>query len=80
LAEIAFRPNPSLWVLEIAIVHPERQFGAFYEDLLLEDQSFRAWALSAEAAPDAARSDLEPAPVLGAMGPPEAAAELPTDW
>jgi Xaa-Pro aminopeptidase len=40
LAEVPFRPNPNLWVLEIAIAHPDRQFGAFYEDLLLEDQSF----------------------------------------
>jgi Xaa-Pro aminopeptidase len=40
LAEVDFRPNPNLWVLEIAIIHPERSFGAFYEDLLLEDQSF----------------------------------------
>jgi methionyl aminopeptidase len=42
LAEVEFRPNPNLWVLEIAIAHPERKFGAFYEDLLLEDQSFPA--------------------------------------
>jgi hypothetical protein len=27
-------------VLEMAIRHPTRQFGAFYEDLLLDDQSF----------------------------------------
>ncbi len=40
LADVEFRPNPNLWVLEIAIVHPDRRFGAFYEDLLLEDQSF----------------------------------------
>jgi methionyl aminopeptidase len=40
LAEVEFRPNPNLWVLEIVIVHPDRTFGAFYEDLLLEDQSF----------------------------------------
>jgi methionyl aminopeptidase len=40
LAEVPFRPNPNLWVLEIAIAHPDRGFGAFYEDLLLEDQSF----------------------------------------
>jgi methionyl aminopeptidase len=40
LAEVGFRPNPNLWVLEIAIAHPDRGFGAFYEDLLLEDQSF----------------------------------------
>jgi methionyl aminopeptidase len=40
LADVDFRPNPNLWVLEIAIIHPDRGFGAFYEDLLLEDQSF----------------------------------------
>ena len=40
LADVGFRPNPNLWVLEIAIVHPEAPFGAFYEDLLLKDQSF----------------------------------------
>jgi methionyl aminopeptidase len=40
LAEVEFRPNPNLWVLEIAIIHPDRPFGAFYEDLLLDDQSF----------------------------------------
>ncbi|HUC03821.1 MAG TPA: M24 family metallopeptidase [Acidimicrobiales bacterium] len=40
LAEVDFRPNPNLWVLEIAIIHPDGTFGAFYEDLLLEDQSF----------------------------------------
>ena len=40
LAEVDFRPSPNLWVLEIAIAHPEGTFGAFYEDLLLEDQTF----------------------------------------
>ncbi|HTZ09713.1 MAG TPA: M24 family metallopeptidase [Acidimicrobiales bacterium] len=40
LAEVGFTPNPNLWVLEIAIVHPDMTFGAFYEDLLLLDQSF----------------------------------------
>jgi methionyl aminopeptidase len=40
LAEVNFRPSPNLWVLEIAIAHPDGTFGAFYEDLLLEDQSF----------------------------------------
>jgi len=40
LADVGFRPNPNLWVLEIAIAHPDGGFGAFYEDLLLEDQSF----------------------------------------
>jgi Xaa-Pro aminopeptidase len=42
LAEVEFRPNADLWVLEVAIVHPTRSFGAFYEDLLLDDQSFPA--------------------------------------
>jgi methionyl aminopeptidase len=46
LAEVDFRPNADLWVLEISIVDPESRFGAFYEDLLLEDQSFPEWALS----------------------------------
>jgi methionyl aminopeptidase len=40
LAEVGFKPSPNLWVLEIAIAHPDKSFGAFYEDLLLEDQSF----------------------------------------
>ncbi len=40
MATVDFKPAPLLWVLEIAIIHPERKFGAFYEDLLLDDQSF----------------------------------------
>lgn len=40
LADARLRPKPNLWVLEMAIAHPARNFGAFYEDLLLEDQSF----------------------------------------
>jgi methionyl aminopeptidase len=40
MAAVDFRPSPLLWVLEIAIIHPTRKFGAFYEDLLLESQSF----------------------------------------
>jgi methionyl aminopeptidase len=40
MAEVDIIPSPGLWVLEIAIRHPHREFGAFYEDLLLEDQSF----------------------------------------
>ncbi|WP_256735258.1 M24 family metallopeptidase [Variovorax sp. dw_954] len=30
-------PSIGLWVLEIQIAHPVRPFGAFYEDLLIED-------------------------------------------
>jgi len=40
LADANLRPKPNLWVLEMAIAHPARNFGAFYEDLLLADQSF----------------------------------------
>jgi len=40
LADADLYPKPNLWVLEMAIAHPTRKFGAFYEDLLLEDQSF----------------------------------------
>lgn len=36
LAAVDFTPATDLWVLEIQIRHPERMFGAFYEDLLLE--------------------------------------------
>ncbi len=35
LAEIPFHPSPKLWVLEIQIWHPEKPFGAFFEDILL---------------------------------------------
>jgi methionyl aminopeptidase len=42
LADADLYPRPNRWVLEMAIVHPERRFGAFYEDILLEDQSFPA--------------------------------------
>jgi methionyl aminopeptidase len=40
LAEVGVKPSPNLWVLEIAIAAVDKTFGAFYEDLLLEDQSF----------------------------------------
>ena len=39
LADADLRPKPNLWVLEMAIAHPEGTFGAFYEDILLENQS-----------------------------------------
>ena len=35
LSEISFFPSPNLWMVEIHIRHPEKQFGAFYEDLLV---------------------------------------------
>jgi methionyl aminopeptidase len=43
IADVSYGLHPDRWVLEIAIIHPERHFGAFYEDLLLEDQSFPDW-------------------------------------
>jgi methionyl aminopeptidase len=41
MADVAIVPAPDLWVLEIAIVHPDGSFGAFYEDMLLVDQEFK---------------------------------------
>ena len=40
MSNVDIVPSPDLWVLEIGLAHPERTFGAFYEDTLLEDQSF----------------------------------------
>ena len=37
LAQVAFSPSPMRWVLEIHLLDPNRRFGAFFEDLLLED-------------------------------------------
>ena len=48
IADVPFPLHPDRWVLEIAIIHPERSFGAFYEDLLLEDQSFPEWVFAAD--------------------------------
>jgi Xaa-Pro aminopeptidase len=35
-----FTPSPLLWVLEIHIRDPGMKFGAFYEDMLLDDSYF----------------------------------------
>jgi methionyl aminopeptidase len=40
MSTVEIVPSPDLWVLEIGLAHPDRTFGAFYEDTLLEDQSF----------------------------------------
>lgn len=40
LAEVPFSPSPLLWVLEIHIRHPEKAYGAFFEDMLLDDTFF----------------------------------------
>lgn len=41
LAAVSIRPSPNLWVLEIQVRHPTKAFGAFFEDLLLEDKDYR---------------------------------------
>ncbi len=40
LADVDFKPAPLLWVLEMHIRHSERGFGAFFEDMLLDDSYF----------------------------------------
>lgn len=40
MADVDFKPAPLLWVLEIHIRHPTAGFGAFYEDMLLDDSYF----------------------------------------
>jgi hypothetical protein len=42
MADMDFTPSAGLWVLEIHIRHPERPFGAFFEDMLLDDSYFPA--------------------------------------
>ena len=45
MAEIDFTPTGGpLWVLEIHIRHPQLPFGAFFEDMLLDDSHFTALA------------------------------------
>jgi Xaa-Pro aminopeptidase len=42
LANVDFKPKRLLWVLEIHIRDPHSRFGAFYEDMLLDDSYFQA--------------------------------------
>jgi Xaa-Pro aminopeptidase len=37
LSSTPFKPTKDLWVLELQIRHPTRPFGAFFEDLLLDE-------------------------------------------
>jgi hypothetical protein len=37
---VGFTPSPLLWVLEIHIRSADMKFGAFYEDMLLDDTYF----------------------------------------
>jgi len=48
MADVPYQLRAERWVLEIAIAHPDRPFGAFYEDLLLDDQSFPGWVFEPE--------------------------------
>ncbi len=41
LSSVEFPPTTGLWVLEIHIRHPERKFGAFFEDLLIADDELQ---------------------------------------
>jgi Xaa-Pro aminopeptidase len=36
LAEIPFTPSPGMWMLELQIRHPDKPYGAFVEDLLID--------------------------------------------
>jgi Xaa-Pro aminopeptidase len=38
LGDLELCPSIGLWVLEIQIAHPTRPFGAFFEDILIEDR------------------------------------------
>lgn len=41
MAQVDFTPSAGpLWVLEIHIRHPHQRYGAFYEDMLLDDRYF----------------------------------------
>jgi methionyl aminopeptidase len=40
MSSVDIVPATDLWVLEIGLAHPTHHFGAFYEDTLLEDQSY----------------------------------------
>jgi Xaa-Pro aminopeptidase len=40
MAEVGFKPSPLLWVLEIHIRSRAAGFGAFFEDMLLDDSYF----------------------------------------
>lgn len=51
IADVNHALSPDRWVLEVAIIHPDGTFGAFYEDLLLEDQSFPAWVFDSTIPP-----------------------------
>jgi Xaa-Pro aminopeptidase len=40
LADLDYSPSAMRWILEIHIRHPEKPYGAFFEDMLLNDDSY----------------------------------------
>lgn len=47
MAEVDFTPTGGpLWVLEIHIRHPQEAYGAFFEDMLLDDSHFPALSVA----------------------------------
>jgi hypothetical protein len=51
LAQAAFSPSPMRWVLEIHLRDPARRFGAFFEDLLLEDRFYEPTGAPGDTSP-----------------------------
>jgi Xaa-Pro aminopeptidase len=49
LSDVGFRPTAGKWVLEIQIRHPEKEFGAFFEDLLIEDDENQSFSYARSA-------------------------------
>lgn len=41
LAAFDAKPSAMRWILEIHIRHPEKPFGAFFEDMLLHDEDYK---------------------------------------
>lgn len=39
LGDFGLCPDTGIWILEIQIAHPQRPFGAFYEDILMRDDA-----------------------------------------
>lgn len=52
LSEVDFSPTSLLWVLEMQIRHPERPFGAFYEDILASDEQLTQGDSGDQPSPD----------------------------
>lgn len=41
LADLEIAPSAMRWILEIHLRDPQRRFGAFYEDMLLDEQDYK---------------------------------------